>query len=207
MNVLRIDSSVRLENSKSRQLTDFFLKVLKKQDHHSLKIRDVGMTPPTFPTDSFIKANYTPAENRTPEMEQLLKPSDILIDELSWADKIVIASPMYNFSISTPLKAYVDSIVRIGRTFYMDESGQMGGLLKDKKLLVITSRGAMSYQKGGTLEHLDHQEGYLRTVFQFMGITNITFVHAEAQDFGADELKVHNLHVAKQQLSQLSRVW
>lgn len=207
MNILRIDSSVRTQNSKSRTLADYFLSELTSQQNFTLKTQDVGIQPPAFPTDEFIKANYTPELERTTLMKATLAGSDELIDELLWADKIVITSPMYNFSISATLKAYIDNIVRIGRTFYIDENGEMQGILQNKKLLVITSRGAMSYTKGGNLEPFDFQENYLNFVFSFMGITDTTFVNVEAQDFGAEELKTKNYETAKKRLLELSKKW
>jgi FMN-dependent NADH-azoreductase len=207
MKILRIDSSVRIQNSKTRMLTDYFLELLKDQNEYSLKSRDVGINPPKFPTDQFIKANYTPQMNRTQEMKNVLTSSDTLIDELIDADKIVLASPMYNFSISATLKAYIDNIVRVGKTFALDENGAMKGLLGGKKVLIITSRGAMSYKKGEVLQPFDFQENYLTALLNFLGITDITFINTEAQDFGTEELKNSNFEHSKNQLSELAKVW
>ncbi len=207
MKLLRIDSSVRIQNSKTRMLTDYFLEQLKTSKEYSLKSRDVGINPPKFPTDEFIKANYTPETSRTPEMKSALTFSDTLIDELINSDKIIIASPMYNFSISATLKAYIDNIVRAGRTFALDENGAMQGLLGGKKVLVITSRGAMSYKNGEILQSFDFQENYLRALFNFLGITDITFVNTEAQDFGTEDLKSSNFKQSKKQLSELAKIW
>ncbi len=207
MKILRIDSSVRIENSKTRMLTDFFLEQLKIQSDYSLKNRDVGINPPKFPTDEFIKANYTPEPNRTQKMKSVLASSNTLIDELIDGDKIIIASPMYNFSISATLKAYIDNIVRVGRTFALNENGAMKGLLDGKKVLVITSRGAMSYKKGEVLQPFDFQENYLTALLNFLGITDITFVNTEAQDFGTEDLKSSNFEQSKNQLAELAKVW
>ena len=140
-------------------------------------------------------------------MKNVLAHSDLLIDELVDSDNIIIASPMYNFSISATLKAYIDNIVRVGRTFSLDEKGAMKGLLSGKKVLVITSRGGMSYKKGEVLQPLDFQENYLRALFNFMGITDITFVNTEAQDFGTEDLKNSNFEQSKKQLSELAKIW
>jgi len=207
MNLLRIDSSVRVKNSKTRMLTDFFLNELRNQNDFDLIKRDVGLHPPKFPTDEFIKANYTLEPDRTEKMKKVLKFSDTLINELVDADKIIIASPMYNFSISATLKAYIDNIVRVGRTFALDENGTMKGLLGGKKTLVITSRGAMSYKNGEVLQSFDFQENYLRALFGFLGITDIAFVNVEAQDFGTEELRIHNFEQAKEILAELSKTW
>ncbi len=207
MKILRIDSSVRIEQSKTRMLTDYFLEQLKNQSDYLLKSRDVGINPPKFPTDEFIKANYTPETNRTQEMKNVLASSNTLIDELIDSDKIIIASPMYNFSISATLKAYIDNIVRVGRTFTLTENGEMKGLLGSKKVLVITARGAMSYEKGEVLQPFDFQENYLKSLLNFLGISDITFVNTEAQDFGTKELKNSNFEHSKNQLSELAKIW
>ena len=207
MKILRIDSSVRLEGSKTRALTDFFIEQLKNDKKVDLTQRDVGLNTPSMPTNENILANYTPEADRTNEMKKTLYLSDTYISELREADYIVIASPMYNFTISTPLKAYVDNIVRVGETFGMNEKGEMLGLLNDKKLLVITSRGAMSYKEGEQLHSFDFQENYLTAVFNFLGVTDIRFVHTEAQDFGSEELKSENIEFSKQQLLTLAKNW
>lgn len=207
MKILRIDSSVRIQNSKTRILTDHFLEQLKTNNEFSLKNRDIGINPPKFPTDEFIKANYTTETNRTQEMNSILAYSDSLIDELIVSDKIIIASPMYNFSISATLKAYIDNIVRVGRTFALNENGVMKGLLGGKKVLVVTSRGAMSYKNGEMFQSFDFQENYLRALLNFMGITDITFVNTEAQDFGTEDLKKSNFEQSKKELSELAKIW
>lgn len=207
MNLLRIDSSVRVENSKTRTLTDFFLQELGKYTPFSLVRRDVGLNPPPIPNDEFVKANYTSPTERTERMNEILKTSDELINELLNANKIVMASPMYNFSIPAPLKAYIDNIVRVGRTFTLGEDGTMNGLLGEKKILIITSRGAMSYKEDGVLAAFDFQEGYLKALCRFLGITAIQFVNTEAQDFGKEELKDTNFEQAKKELRELAKVW
>lgn len=207
MKILRIDSSVRLQNSKTRMLTDYFLEHLIEHNDFSIKTRDVGINPPKFPNDEFIKANYTLEVNRTAEMKSILASSDILINELMDADKIIIASPMYNFSISATLKAYIDNIVRVGKTFTLDETGAMKGLLVGKKALVITSRGAMSYKNGAMLHSFDFQQNYLSALLNFIGIDDIKFINTEAQDFGSEELKRNNFEESKSQLLELSEKW
>lgn len=207
MKLLRIDSSVRIENSKTRMLADYFASQLKIHNEYTMIRRDVGVNPPKFPNDNFIKANYTLEINRTREMKNILAFSDILIDELIDSDKIIIASPMYNFSISANLKAYIDNIVRVSRTFFLDENGTMKGLLDGKKVLIITSRGAMSYKAGEALQSFNFQENYLITLLNFIGIKDITFVNTEAQDFGTKDIQITNFEESKKQLLELSKKW
>ncbi len=91
---------------------------------------------------------------------------------------------MYNFSIPANFKAYIDQVVRVNRTFTPDWQG----LLTNKKMLIITSRGS-SYKTGTDLEALDFQEPYLKTVFGFIGITDITFLNVESVNEGQEARK------------------
>jgi FMN-dependent NADH-azoreductase len=101
------------------------------------------------------------------------------VDELLDADVIVIGAPMHNFNIPTSLKAYIDQIARADRTFAYTANGPEG-LAKGKKLFVITARGGL-YGPGSPAEALNHQTPYLKTFFAFLGITDVTFIDAEAQ--------------------------
>jgi FMN-dependent NADH-azoreductase len=92
---------------------------------------------------------------------------------------VVIGAPMYNFSIPASLKAWIDQIVRIGKTFGYGPNGPRG-LLGEKKVVVITARGG-AYEKGTAAEAFDFQEPYLRHILGFMGLTDVTFIHAENQ--------------------------
>ena len=130
----------------------------------------------------------------------------MLIDELIYSSHFVFAVPMYNFSIPSTFKAYIDNLVRVGRTFAANENGSFEGLLKGKKVLVITARGAM-YGEGSPIAAFDHQEPYLRTVFGFMGVENITFVHADGMDFAANEYRSESLQTASDQLKELATKW
>jgi len=86
---------------------------------------------------------------------------------------------MYNFAIPSSLKAWIDQIVRMGKTFGYGPSGARG-LLGNKKVIVVTARGG-AYEKGTPGEKLDFQEPYLRHIFGFIGVTDVTFIHAENQ--------------------------
>ena len=115
----------------------------------------------------------------TPAQRNYLSASDHLIEELQAADTIVIGAPMYNFAIPSLLKAWIDQIVRIGKTFGYGPNGRQG-LLANKKVIVITARGG-AYEKGTPAEKFDFQEPYLRHIFGFIGLTDVTFIHAENQ--------------------------
>lgn len=125
--------------------------------------------------EAWIAGAFSPPDQRTPALEAALKISDELIDELVAADIHVSGAPMYNFSISSVFKAYVDQVARVGRTFTITQNGYEG-LLKNKKALVITARGG-SFAQGTPLAQYDFQEPYLRTLFAFLSITDVSFIH------------------------------
>ena len=99
------------------------------------------------------------------------------LDEFLAADIVVVGAPMYNFTVPSQLKAWIDRIVVAGKTFKYGPKGAEG-LAGGKKLIVASSRGGV-YGTSTPTASLDHQETYLRAIFQFMGITDITFIRAE----------------------------
>lgn len=182
--LLRVDSSPR-QQSKTRELTDRFEQIWLASNPEGVIVRrDLASETLPFLTEEWINASYTPEAQRTEEQRALLAKSDELVDELFQADEIVIGSPMWNFGAPASMKAYIDLIARAGKTFRYTEKGPEG-LLKGKRVLVITSRGG-SYAKNSPTAAWDFQEPYLRQVFQFLGITNVTFVNAEFQGRGGE---------------------
>ena len=182
MKLLRIDSSAR-KNSVSRQLTGDFVKSWRRQHPDGQVIeRDLAITKLPYITDEWVQAAHSDPKTLTSEQSLVLAPSDALIEELRQADVIVIGAPMYNFAISAPLKAWIDQVVRSGKTVRFGASGAQG-LLTGKKVYVITSRGG-AFRPGTPTERFDHQEPYLRHILGFMGLTDVTFIHAENQKPG-----------------------
>ena len=176
-NVLRIDSSARSEGSVSREMTDHFIESwVKNHPSDVVTIRDLVKTPPPHITEMTIGAFYTPEDQHIPEMKAAIALSDELIDELEAADIIVISAPMYNFSIPSSLKAYIDQIVRIGRTFSMDENGPKG-LIGNKKVFILTARGSVYSE--GPLASYDQLVPYMSTVLGFLGMIDVTYINTE----------------------------
>ena len=128
-------------------------------------------------------AFFAPAEQRTPAQTETVKISDQLVDELFVADVIVLGAPMYNFSVSSALKAWIDHVARAGRTFKYTESGPVG-LLTGKKVYIFTSRGGVYSE--GPAKSMDFHETYLRAVLGFIGLTDITFIHTEGLAMGEE---------------------
>ena len=182
MKLLRIDSSAR-RNSVSRQLTNSFVETWKKQHPGGQVIeRDLATTPLPLITDEWTLAAFSDPASLTHKQREALALSDTLIEELLAADTIVIGAPMYNLTVSAPLKAWIDQIVRVGRTVLYSASGSEG-VLKGKKVVVLTSRGG-AFRPGTPTAQYDHQEPYLRHILGFIGLTDVTFIHAENQKPG-----------------------
>lgn len=183
MQLLRIDSSAR-RNSVSRQLTAHFVEAWQQEhpDGTVLK-RDLATTALPHITDEWVQAIHTNSESLTAEQKSVLQLSDTLVNELVQADTIVIGAPMYNFAIPASLKAWIDQVVRVGKTVLFAASGPQG-ILKGKKVYVVTSRGG-AFRPGTPTERFDYQEPYLRHILGFIGLTDVTFIHAENQKPGA----------------------
>ena len=180
-NVLLIHSSVFGEKSQSLGLARDFL---KRYPHLALVER--ALAPRTMPhlDGETFAAMGTDAGAHNSQQKQAVALSDELIGELEAADTIVLAVPMYNFSIPSTLKAWIDHVARRGRTFRYTEKGPEG-LLKNKKVFVLGARGGV-YSKGTPYAAFDFQEPYLRTVLGFLGLTDVTFVHFEGVGMGPE---------------------
>jgi len=128
-----------------------------------------------------LGAFFTPAEQRSAEQKALVNISETLIAEVNAADTIVIGAPMYNFSITSTLKAWIDHVARAGVTFKYTETGPVG-LIQGKKVYVFTSRGGVYSE--GPAKAMDFHETYLRAVLGFIGMSDVTFIHSEGLGMG-----------------------
>src|SRR5260370_8142945 len=174
--VLQLDSSP-LEGSISLELTREFVKAWKKGHPDGKGIYGEGAGNAAKPVDtSWMYSSHTPEANRTPEQKAALAGSDELIAELERADEYVFGVAMYNFSIPSVLKLWVDQIVRSGRTFAYAESGPQG-LLRGKKATILTASGGV-YEAGTPAGALSFIDPYLKTVLGFVGVTDVTSVTA-----------------------------
>jgi FMN-dependent NADH-azoreductase len=178
MKLLQIDSSART-GSVTRRLTAKFAEEWKtNHPTGDLIHRDLSTTRLPLITDDWSATQIDPS-NLSPSQRNYLATSDALIEEVLAADIIVIGAPMYNFAIPSLLKAWIDQIVRVGKTVAYGSNGPKG-LLGNRKIVVITARGG-AYEKGSPHEGFDFQEPYLRHIFGFVGLTDVTFIHAENQ--------------------------
>jgi FMN-dependent NADH-azoreductase len=182
--ILHINSSVRRDGSVSRQLTGEFIEKWTSL-HPDTRIieRDLSAHPIPHLSELMMGAFFTPDEQRTAEQATTVKLSDGLLEELFAADIVVIGAPMYNFSVASSLKAWIDHVARAGITFKYT-SGGPAGLVKGKKVYVFTSRGGVYSEGDG--KGMDFHETYLRGVLGFMGMEDVTFIHTEGLSMGQE---------------------
>lgn len=182
--ILHINSSVRNHGSLSRQLTGEFLAKWQAANPADMVVeRDLAAEPVPHLTEQMMGAFFTPADQRSPGQAQTVQLSDTLVDELLAADVIVIGAPMYNFSVSSTLKAWIDHVARAGRTFQYSAAGVVG-LATGKRVFIVTATGGV-YSEGPS-QSFDFLATYLRSVLGFMGMTDVTFIRAEGLAMGDD---------------------
>jgi FMN-dependent NADH-azoreductase len=170
------------------------------------KKRDVGSIPSAHPTALWTKANYTLPEERSPEMTAVLTESESLIEELHWADRLLLGVPMYNFSVPSTLKAYLDNVVRINRTFAFDPGTYtFQGLVRAKKALIITP-SAGNFVVGTPLGGMNFCDTYLRSVLEFIGIDDVTAVPVPNQ-FMSDQVRQQEMAITRTKLMKIATDW
>lgn len=207
MKLLEVQSSVRRENSISRILSSEFVKACQVAHPDALHlIRDVGINPPAHPTELWTQSNYTPSDARTLEMVETLADSEQLIEELLWADHLLLGVPMYNFSIPANFKAYLDNIVRVGRTFAFDTSTLIFRGLTTRKTALVILPSAGNYAPGTPMAKMDFCEPYLRAILGFIGIDEVTVVTVPNQ-FMPDEIRQQAIETARAKLMALAATW
>ena len=186
--ILRIDSSSRFEGSHSRELADYFQTMwLKQHPEDKVVVRDIIKTPLPHITDSTITGFYTPKEQLTPELKSATALSNELVEELQSADVLLLSVPMYNFSVPSALKAWIDQIVRIGHTFAYDGTN-FTGLVTVKRAYVICAYGSSGFQAGEAFSSFNFLEPYLQGLLNFLGISQVEFFNLEGTT--ADEATV-----------------
>lgn len=187
--LLHIDVSPRGDHSISRKLSAAFVEAWKsKNAGGKVVVRDLTRTDLPFVDLPWITGAYSAPDQHTPEQKGALKVSDDLIAELLEASEIVIGTPMYNFAIPALLKAWIDHIVRNGKTFNAGEKGYEG-LLGGRKATVIVASGG-SYTAGSPLEKYNYETPYLQGILGFIGITPINIVLAgDARDVAMGKIK------------------
>ena len=199
--ILHLDASARpglagkdQHGSHSRNLSHRFASQwLAHRAQDSLTYRDIGQNPPSIIDHDWIAASFTPEEQREPWMRETLAESDQLVDELLAADVLVIGTPLYNFGMPAALKAWIDQIVRPGRTVDIDDSNPLDPYVpmladRPRHAVILTARGGIGFDVGGAMAHMNHLEPNLITALGFIGITRVHQIAIEGQEVGGELL-------------------
>lgn len=197
MKLLHIDSSILGDHSASRALTAKVVAALEaatpglEVSYHDLAHDALG----DFSAAS-LTAGATPAEQRSAEQRDEAERNARALQEFLAADVLVLGAPMYNFTIPTQLKAWIDRITVAGTTFRYSEAGPVG-LCEGKKAIIVATAGGIHAGKPTGLSHAD----YLKLVLSFLGITDVQTVYAEGLAYG-DEAKSAALASAERQIAE-----
>lgn len=199
--ILHLDASARpglagkdQHGSHSRNLSHRFASQwLAHRAQDSLTYRDIGQNPPSIIDHDWIAASFTPEEQREPWMRETLAESDQLVDELLAADVLVLGTPLYNFGMPAALKAWIDQIVRPGRTVDIDDSNPLDPYVpmladRPRHAVILTARGGIGFDVGGAMAHMNHLEPNLITALGFIGITRVHQIAIEGQEVGGELL-------------------
>jgi FMN-dependent NADH-azoreductase len=181
--LLHIDSSPRAASVSSRLAAAFVAKWREQHPYDTVVRRNTSLENIPYLDEAMVDALFTPAAALTSAQQRALAFSDRLVDELLAADVVVLGVPMWNLSIPASLKAWIDMIVREGRTFAFTDEGVAPLVPPGKKIFVFCARGG-AYPAATPFHALDFQEPYLRTILGLIGLTDIEFIHAERQSEG-----------------------
>ena len=207
MNVLRIDSSASGDNSVSRRLTGALTQAIVTANPAATVVtRDLAARPIGHFGADAMRALRPKAGDDTPRSGAVSAEAELaeeVVTEFLDADVVVVGAPMYNFTIPTQLKAWIDRLAQGGRTFRYTANGPEG-LAGGKRLVIVSSRGG-KYAGEAFEAAMDHQEAYLRTVFGFFGVVDVTVLRAEGVDIGA-EIRAQAIGQALGETTELAQV-
>lgn len=199
--ILHIDASARPgiagtdnHGSHSRHLSHRYVSRWQSgRPQDTVTYRDIGQNPPSIINHDWIALAFTPEERLEPWMKQALAESDQFVDELIAADIVVIGTPLYNFGMPAALKAWIDQVVRAGRTVEFDDTNPIDPYVpkltdRTRHAVLLTARGGVNMAPGEEMAHMNHLEAHLATALQFMGITRIHYIAIEGQEVGGEVL-------------------
>lgn len=197
MQILHIDSSILTDASVSRALSASIVQRLQSE-YPGARVIYRDLVAEAIPhLDGAVAAGFRPVLGSPVSQSSAAEHarSEALVAELLVSDIIVVGAPMYNFSVASQLKAWIDRVVQPGRTFQYTATGPVG-LTQGKRVIVASTRGG-SYSSGPAMV-MDFQEEYLKAVLNFIGVTHIEFVRAENLSRGQDarEQSLHAAHAA-----------
>lgn len=186
MKLLHIDSSVLGAYSASRELSAAVVNTWQQRHPGSSVVyHDLASAPLAHFSAEVLGARMNPETKLSDEQRRDVDAGNRALDEFLAADVIVIGTPMYNFSVPSQLKAWIDRIAVAGKTFKYSATG-VEGLAKGKKVIIVSARGGF-YGADTQMAGLDFQEGYLRGLFGFLGVSDVEFVRAEGLNISPEQ--------------------
>lgn len=180
LNILRVDSSARGEDSTTRSLADRLVEAIARHGPVSVTRRDAARGIPLVDA-GFVDATFTPADGRNDCQRAALATSDALVAELAAADVLVLGLPVYNFGPPAALKAWIDMVARAGVTFRYTERGPQG-LLGGIRAFVVVASGGVEVDGAA-----DFATPWLRQVLSFLGIDDVVVIHADRQNIVGEQ--------------------
>ncbi|KAA0013818.1 FMN-dependent NADH-azoreductase [Billgrantia pellis] len=199
MKLLHLDSGLLENQSITRQLSARIVERLRAATPTlDVVYRDLVVNAPSHLSGEILTGAGLPEETRNAHQREETALTETLLEEFLTADVIVIGAPMYNFAIPSQLKAWLDRILQAGRTFRYTENGAVG-LAGGRKVYIASSRGGL-YSQGPGVDS-DFQERYLRAVFGFIGIDDVTVIRAEGVAMG-DEMRQNALNAAHDAITE-----
>jgi FMN-dependent NADH-azoreductase len=207
MKIFHVDSSAKRERSNSRALSRQFIENLRAEGIN-VEVDYLDVTVDTQPhvTEAFAIATYRQEHERTDAMRATLAPSDALCKRLLEGDALVFAMPMYNWSMPSAFKAFIDSVTRPGITYKTTQDGQIVGQLNRQKALFITTRGA-DLRPGNVFSSMDALTPALKAAFSFIGVDDPRFVDAQPLQFSDQAAREEVLVRAHAELAGLAAEW
>ena len=207
MRILHVDASAKRERSNSRALARQFIENLRKEGVAvEVDYLDVAVDPPSHVTEAFAIATYHAEQDRSAEMRATLAASDALCKRLFDADAFVFAMPMYNWSMPSAFKAFIDNITRTDITYKTTHDGRIIGQLTRQKTLFITTRGA-DLRPGNVFSSMDALTPALKAAFRFIGVDAPQFVNAQPLQFSDQEARTAALDRAHRELEGVAAQW
>jgi len=197
MKLLHIDSSILADHSASRQLSRSVVEAFSAVEAATQVIyRDLASEALTHFSAGTLAAAGTPEEGRDAAQQQEVASNEATLQEFLDADVVVIGAPMYNFTIPSQLKAWIDRITVAGRTFRYTENGPEG-LCGDKQVIIVSTAGGLHVGQPTSVGH----EDFLKVLFGFIGVTNLKFVFAHGLAYG-DEPRANAMTAAHKQIAE-----
>ncbi len=201
--LLHIDSSILGGNSVSRQLTAQIV-ASWRASHPGVEVSylDLAADTPSHLSAESLGFRLPAGTDLSAVQQRENAVSEALVAQFLAADVIVVGAPLYNFAIPSQLKAWIDRVAQVGRTFKYTEKGPVG-LAGGKTVIVASTRGGV-YSTSDAGKDMEHQESYLQTVFGFFGITDVRFVRAEGLAMG-ETAKANALAAAELEITAQTR--